>query len=128
MVAGAAQLEHLTPEVYRRLHELGDRLRAALADLFETARAPLQVTGLGQLFCYHVNPRPVASYEAAAQEDLATALRINAILTREGIHQVTTSRGSVSTPMGAGELLAYVEAMATAIGELGLAGKARARA
>jgi len=126
MVAGAAQLEALTPEVYRRLHELGDRLRAALADLFETARAPLQVTGVGQLFCYHLNRRPVASYEAAAREDLAAALRVGGILTREGIHQASTSRGSVSTGMGAGELLTYVEAMATAIGELGLAGAARA--
>ncbi len=118
MVAGAAQLRALTPDVYEGLHRRGDRLRSKLRALCSSLGAPVQITGVGQLFCYHATDRDVTGYESAARSDLSTEMRINAILTREGIHQSQTSRGAVSVAMGDEHLDAYVAAMETTLHEL----------
>ncbi|MEE9286191.1 MAG: aminotransferase class III-fold pyridoxal phosphate-dependent enzyme, partial [Dehalococcoidia bacterium] len=123
MVAGLAQQEAMTPEVYQRLHDLGDRLRSMLRRLFDDLGAPVQVTGVGQLFCYHVTPHAVFNYETAATGDGARLRRLMDVLPRHGIHQVKTSRGSVSLPMEDQHLEAYVGAMEAAVREAGLASR-----
>lgn len=121
MVAGLAQQQALTPGVYKRLHEMGDGLRGMLRDLFTSLHAPMQVTGVGQLFCFHVTAKDVVNYEAAATGDAQKQVQILDAMTRNGIHQVKTSRGSVSYPMEDEHLRAYVRAMETALWETGLA-------
>jgi glutamate-1-semialdehyde 2,1-aminomutase len=121
MVSGLAQQRAMTPEVYRRLHELGERLRARLQALVDSLRVKMHVTGVGQLFCYHLTDQPVRNWETAAIGDHATIQRILDSLTRHGIHQVKTSRGSVSYAMTDEHVDAYVDAMEIALHEVGLA-------
>ncbi len=123
MVAGLAQQEAMTPEVYQRLHRLGDRLRSMLRELFDDLGAPIQVTGVGQLFCFHVTPNEVYNYETASTGDADKLRQIMNVLPRHGIHQVKTSRGSVSAPMEEEHLAAYVRAMEAAVQEAGLASR-----
>ena len=123
MVAGLAQQEAMTPEVYQRLHWLGDRLRSMLRKLFDDLGAPIQVTGVGQLFCFHVTQDEVYNYETASTGDADKLRQIMNVLPRHGIHQVKTSRGSVSAPMEEEHLAAYVRAMEAAVQEAGLASR-----
>ena len=62
MAAGSATLEELTPEVYRRLAELTDRLKLGIQDVCAGLEVPVQTTGLGSLFGIHFNDQPVVDY------------------------------------------------------------------
>jgi glutamate-1-semialdehyde 2,1-aminomutase len=53
MLAGAATLEQLTPEVYRKLAEMTEYLRAGILKVGAELETPVQVTGLGSLFGIH---------------------------------------------------------------------------
>ena len=65
MCSGAAALEEMTAETYEYLHFLGDMLRSELTKLFNRLEVPMQVTGVGHLFCYHWSEVPVWDYETA---------------------------------------------------------------
>ncbi len=123
MVAGLAQQQAMTGPVYKRLHELGGRLRTRLQERVDALGVKMQVTGVGQLFCYHLTDKPVRNWETAAVGDHQTIQRILDSLTRQGIHQVKTSRGSVSYAMTEAHVDAYVDAMETALHEAGLVKK-----
>ena len=122
MVAGAAQLTAMTPDVYDRLHKLGDSTRARLTELFDSLKAPLTVTGVGQLFCYHLTSADIINYESTLSADAAKLPAIMSVLIREGIFQARTSRSAVSYPMQEEHIDAYLQAMEIAITEVGLAG------
>jgi glutamate-1-semialdehyde 2,1-aminomutase len=123
MVAGLAQQQAMTEPVYKRLHELGNRLRTRLQQRVDALGVKMQVTGVGQLFCYHLTDKPVRNWETAAVGDHQTIQRILDSLTRHGIHQVKTSRGSVSYAMTEAHVDAYVDAMEIAFHEVGLVKK-----
>lgn len=122
MVAGAAQLRAMTPAVYRRLHQLGDMLRSRLRAMIAEVEAPIQVTGTGQLFAFHVAPHDVYNYETAWKGDVMKAQTIIDGMTRRGIFQTRTTRGAVSYPMTEQHIDAYVKAMREAVIETGIAG------
>ena len=69
MIAGAITLEHLTPPIYRRLNVLTERLRQGIREASAELEVPIQVTGLGSLFCIHFVDRPVRTWRDVASGD-----------------------------------------------------------
>ena len=78
MLAGAVTLEQLTPEVYRDLAELTERLRQGIREVCAELEVPVQVTGLGSLFGIHFTRDQVHNYRDVAGED--TKLRSQVFL------------------------------------------------
>ncbi|MBI3743960.1 MAG: aspartate aminotransferase family protein [Chloroflexi bacterium] len=119
MVAGIAQQTSCTPAVYKKLHKQGEYLRGKINELFEATKAPMTVVGVGQLFCFHATGDEVINFETAQKGDGMRVWKILDSMTRQGIHQVKTSRGSTSYPMEQEHLDAYVKAMEVALWETG---------
>jgi glutamate-1-semialdehyde 2,1-aminomutase len=62
-VAGVAQLRLMTPRVYARLDQLGERFRAGVKDAAERLGIPeLQATGVRHLNNLHWAPAPITTY------------------------------------------------------------------
>ncbi len=109
--AGIATLEALTPEVYARLNDLGDRVRMELSDLFEELAVEVQVTGIGSLFNLHFTSQPIYDYASsrAGANDVSRGAML--ALLNEGIFLAPRGLGCISTPMGDSEVDALVSAM-----------------
>ena len=70
MAAGLAGLTRiLTPEAQEGLNARGDRLRAALEDVFRTADAPFCATGAGSMVGVHATRGPVRTVADARAAD-----------------------------------------------------------
>jgi glutamate-1-semialdehyde 2,1-aminomutase len=70
MAAGVATLtEILTDEVLQATHQRGDRLRAAMNDIFEANGLAMHVSGVGSLMGVHGTAGPIASAEDLADSD-----------------------------------------------------------
>jgi glutamate-1-semialdehyde 2,1-aminomutase len=91
MAAGVATMEALTPETYRHLDALGERLRAGVGERLAWLNRPGQVTGLGSLFCLHWTKRALTDYRSSRPADLARPLRVFMGLLNEGC--LLTQRG-----------------------------------
>jgi glutamate-1-semialdehyde 2,1-aminomutase len=109
--AGIATLEALTPEVYARLNELGERLRTRLTALFEQRGVAVQVTGLGSLFNLHFTADEIVDYRSsrsgANEQSRAAMLE----LMNEGFFLAPRGMGCISTPMGEAEVDGLVDAV-----------------
>lgn len=110
MLAGAVTLEQLTPEVYRRLAEVTERLRHGLREAGRELEVPVQVTGLGSLFGIHFLDGELAGYRDIARADAAFRHQVFLGLLNEGILLAPNLVGAVSTVTGDGEADAFVEA------------------
>ena len=119
MVAGAAALEAMTDETYEYLHELGDLVRGELRSLFARLEVPMQVTGVGHLFCYHWSEREIRDWAGvnAARADITGALGM-AMLNR-GYY--ARGRGIVSAAHKPSHVRGLVKAMEQCLLELDLA-------
>ena len=85
VAAGLAQVKLLTADKYRRLHELGDRLRAGVAEIRErTGRHELSATGIGNLTHLHWNARVPSTYAEHLECDGAVIGRLLAALLDAG--------------------------------------------
>ena len=85
MIAGAITLEHLTPPIYRRLNVLTERLRQGIREASAELEGPIQVTGLGSLFCIHFVDRPVRTWRDVASGDKELRQQVFLGLMNEGI-------------------------------------------
>ena len=65
MTAGIWSLEALSPQLYRNLSKLGERLAAGLADGARRAGVPLQVNAFGSMLTPFFTDRPVHDYQSA---------------------------------------------------------------
>ena len=65
MTAGIWSLEALSPQLYRNLAKLGERLAAGLADGARRAGVPLQVNAFGSMLTPFFTDRPVHDYQSA---------------------------------------------------------------
>ena len=110
MLAGATTLEQLTPEVYRRLAEVTERLRQGLREAGRELEVPVQVTGLGSLFGIHFLEGELVGYRDIAQADAAFRHEVFLGLMNEGILLAPNLVGAVSTVTGDGEVDAFVDA------------------
>ena len=110
MLAGSITLEHLTPDVYRSLEILTERLCQGIRDVCAELEVPVQVTGLGSLFGIHFLDRPVRTWRDAAAGDKDLRQRVFWGLLNEGILFTPTLVGCVSSPMGEQEIDSFVQA------------------
>ena len=110
MVAGSVTLEHLTPDVYRRLEILTERLRQGVREVCAELEVPVQVTGLGSLFGIHFVDRPVRSWRDVAVVDQDLRQRVFLGLMNEGIFSTPSLVGCVSAVMGEEEVDTFTQA------------------
>ena len=99
MVAGSVTLEQLTPEVYRSLAELTDRLKQGIQDVCAASEVPVQTTGLGSLFGIHFTDQPVVNYRSVTREDKRLRDQVFLGLLNEGILTGSNLVGSLSTAL-----------------------------
>ena len=111
MLAGAATLEQLTPDVYRKLAELTEYLRAGVLEVGKELETPIQVTGLGSLFGLHFTSIELVGYRDIATEDSAFRHQVFLGLLNEGILMAANLVGAVSTEIGEAEIDAFTAAL-----------------
>ncbi len=111
MLAGAATLEQLTPEVYRKLAELTEYLRAGVLKVGADLETPIQVTGLGSLFGIHFTAAELVGYRDIATEDAAFRHQVFLGLLNEGILMASNLVGAVSTEIGEPEIDVFTAAL-----------------
>ena len=110
MLAGAVTLEQLTPEVYRRLAEVTERLRHGLREAGQELEVPVQVTGIGSLFGIHFLDGELVGYRDIARGDSGFRHQVFLGLLNEGILMAPNLVGAVSTEIGEAEVDAFVGA------------------
>ena len=111
MLAGAATLEELTPDVYRKLAETTDHLRAEIIKVGAELETPIQVTGLGSLFGIHFTSEELVGYRDIAAEDSTFRHQVFLGLLNEGILMASNLVGAVSTEIGEAEIDAFTAAL-----------------
>jgi glutamate-1-semialdehyde 2,1-aminomutase len=111
MIAGAATLEELTPEVYRKLAEMTEYLRAGILKVGAELETPVQVTGLGSLFGIHFTGEELVGYRDIAAEDSAFRHQVFLGLLNEGILMASNLVGAISTEIGEAEVDAFTAAL-----------------
>ena len=104
MLAGAVTLEHLTPDVYRRLAELTETLRQGIREVCADQEVPVQVTGLGSLFGIHFISGPVHNYRDVAKADSKFREQVFLGLMNEGILIAPNLVGAPSTALSEPEV------------------------
>ena len=110
MLAGAVTLEQLTPEVYRRLAELTERLRQGLRKVAASLEVPVQVTGLGSLFGIHFTESQVRGYRDVATGNSSLRNQVFLGMMNEGFLTASNLVGALSTAITRAEVDAYVDA------------------
>ena len=113
MAAGLAAMTPLTAAAYERLDALGERLRSRATAAFAAAGVPGQLTGDGSLFRILLTASPVTDYRSSLAGALPAGrmARLHRLLLEEGIIVSTSGLGCLSTPMGEGEVDAFVAAL-----------------
>ena len=114
MAAGLAAMRLLTPDAFKRLDELGARLRASLDDCFKQAGVPGRVAGLGSLFRLHAVDRELSDYRSTrtTPAESERLVRLVRRLMEHGVLMSITGLGCLSTAMAESELEALVETFA----------------
>ena len=111
MLAGAATLDELTPEVYQKLEEMTDYLRSEILKVGAELEVPIQVTGLGSLFGIHFTSEELVGYRDIAAEDSAFRHKVFLGLLNEGILMASNLVGAVSTEIGKTEIDTFTAAL-----------------
>ena len=109
MLAGAVTLEQLTPEVYRDLAELTERLRQGVREVCAELEVPVQVTGLGSLYGIHFTKDPVHNYRDVAAEDTKLRTQVFLGMMNEGILTTSNLVGALSTAITDVEVDTYLD-------------------
>jgi len=115
MVAGLATLEQLPPAAYGHLNDLGDDLRQRLTALFARRGIAAQVTGMGSLLNLHFTDMEVTDFRTMRTGDAARLRHVFLGLLNEGIYLAPRGMACLSTPMGDGEVAAFVHATERAL-------------
>ena len=97
MVAGLATLQTMTPQAYKKIGSLTQKLGVELNATFAQAGVEAQVTVVGSLFRVHFLPTVPRNYREAAQEDELMQRWLFFSLLNQGIHW--GYGGNVSLPM-----------------------------
>ena len=97
MVAGEATLNQLTPEVYVRLNDLGEMLRAKLRAVFDELEVPAQITGIASLFGIHFTSEEITDYRSVARGNQGMKKALFTGLLNEGILVNSGAAGALNT-------------------------------
>jgi glutamate-1-semialdehyde 2,1-aminomutase len=111
MVAGAATMTELTPNVYRRLAELTEMLRQGVRMVCSELEQPVLVTGIGSLFGIHFTEQPIRNYRDIAASDKSLAERMFMGMLNEGFLLAPNLVGALSMALGEMEVDAFVRAL-----------------
>jgi glutamate-1-semialdehyde 2,1-aminomutase len=111
LVAGEAAMRALTPGVYRRLADLGERLRAGLRTTLAAAGMTAQVTGLASLFGIHFTDRPIRNYRDVVTGDAELAQAVYLGLLNEGVLLQATCAGSLGVMTTESEVDRLIDAL-----------------
>jgi glutamate-1-semialdehyde 2,1-aminomutase len=114
-VAGLATMRMLTPDVFGRIAELGDRVRKGLAKAAEGL--PLQVTGAGSLFKVTAVDKQIRNYRDGATSDKAWETTASLALFNEGFMLTPSLSGCVSAVTTEAEVDRFLAAFARIIAE-----------
>lgn len=112
LAAGAATLELLTPEAIASINALGERVRAGLAEIFQSEAVGARVTGLGSLFGIHPAPAAGGPPAEAAAAGAELQRRIYLGLYNRGVLIDPRSVGTVSTAIAPADVDRLLEAAA----------------
>ena len=120
MAAGLAAMAQLTPAVYGRLDELGERLRTRATAALAAAGVPGQLTGDGSLFRILLTANPVTDYRSSLAGALPASqmARLHRLLLDEGVIVSNSGLGCLSTPMDETHVDAFVAALNRALAKL----------
>jgi glutamate-1-semialdehyde 2,1-aminomutase len=119
LAAAAAVLDHLTDDVYRHLHALGDRLRAGVAQIAAEHDIPLQATGAAHFFALHWTPVPITDFATAMTTNRNVMRHLLLALFNEGYLMMSAQAGTLCAAMTAAdvdELLRAIERATAACG------------
>ena len=115
MAAGAATMQELTPNVYRRLAELTEMLRQGVRTICAELEQPVTVTGAGSLFGIHFTDRPLRNYRDIAAADKTLAEQMFIGMLNEGFLLAPNLVGAMSMALGEVEVDAFVRAFRRAL-------------
>ena len=120
MTAGRKTLELLPAAEFKRINELGDKLRAELSGMLKDEDVTGQVGGKGSLFKIAFYPQQVTDYRAVyrAAESVGSFAPLFRYLLNHGILIGNDGRGSLSTPMTLREVGRLTETVRAGIREL----------
>ena len=110
MIAGTTVMNHMTPEVYGRMNELGEDLRRQLRAVFDEADVDAQITGVGSFFGIHFTDEPITEYRQVARADKAMGSAFFMGMANEGILIQGRCHGSLSALTTEAEVSALVDA------------------
>ena len=110
MAAGEVTMNYLTPEVYQRLNDLGDMLRAKLRAVFDELEVPAQVTGVASLFGVHFTSEEITDYRSVVGSDQEIKKALFMGLLNEGILPSGGGGGSLNVLTTEAEIDTFVDA------------------
>lgn len=111
MAAGVATLEALTPERYRQLDALAERLRSGVTALLRRLKRPGQVSGVGSLFCLHWTKKKLSDYRSSRPADPGEPLRVFMGLLNQGVLLTQRGLGCCSAAMTEADADRFVAAL-----------------
>jgi glutamate-1-semialdehyde 2,1-aminomutase len=117
MAAGLATMTELTPDVYEELNRKGERVAELLREVFASRDIPVQVNSVGSLFALHFSERPVVDYRGVAASDKKRMHEFFLALVNHGVLMAPRGMGSLSTPMGEGDIDQFVDAVDATLAE-----------
>ena len=116
MVAGLATLEQLTPEAFKRLNRLGERLYTGLRNLFRDRGVDAQVVGLGTVFSIYFTDKEAVNYRNMATADAEITHSVFLSLLQQGyILSPNISMNSLSLALNESHVDGLIEAMGRAM-------------
>ena len=110
MAAGEVTLNHLTPDVYKRLNALGDTLRMKLRAVFDEMDVPVQVTGIGSLYGVHFTSEEITDYRSVVRGDRQMRRALFMGLVNEGIMPSGSAGGALNVLTTESEVDSLVDA------------------
>ena len=115
MVSGIATFNQLTKPVYDHLDNIANKLRDGIKSVCAEFEVPVQVTGIGSLFCVHFNDNIILSSNDAAKNDKLRTQQVFLGLLNEGIWPSSNLLGAVSATMTLENIDAYLNALSTVL-------------
>ncbi|GAB4337910.1 MAG: glutamate-1-semialdehyde 2,1-aminomutase [Candidatus Abyssubacteria bacterium] len=121
MAAGIAALKELTPEVYERLNNLGDKLRNGFNTAFEEVGIRGQATGLGSLVNLHLTDKPISNARDSVMGFFQAGpipMHLHLCMLQHGVFPASRQMYCISTPMTEKDINRTVDALTDTLQEL----------
>ena len=96
LVAGLETMQHLTPDVYTNLNNLGEMLRQKLRSVFAEFEIPVIVSGIGSFFGIHFRDKPIKNYRSTFTSDKLMGRTLFIGLLNEGILLQSQTAGALN--------------------------------